>query len=275
MTHLSLFSGIGGIDIAAHWAGFTTVGFVEREPFCQKVLAKHWPEVPIFDDIRTFDATQFRGVDLVSGGFPCQDISQAGKQAGLSGERSGLWFEMLRVVAQARPAFVLAENVSALIGMGIDTCLAGLEAKGYTARALVLPASGVGAVHKRERCFIVAHSNDSERKGWNVGDESTRIAHAELTDARNATGYGFNDQELESLSIGHPRKIGTANSRSGDARNADCAGLEGQRPTGATSNDACDPSICGSSGQSRGRAGSLIEDGHFRVASGNLSLIHI
>ena len=147
MTHLSLFSGIGGIDLAAEWAGFRTVAFVERDKFCQKVLKKHWPEVPIYDDITTFDAEPFRGVDLVSGGFPCQDISAAGKQAGLSGERSGLWFEMLRVIEQARSAWVVAENVANLVSMGIDDCLLGLESAGYAARPVIVPASAVGAVH--------------------------------------------------------------------------------------------------------------------------------
>ena len=157
MTHLSLFSGIGGIDLAAEWAGFRTVAFVERDPFCQKVLAKHWPGVAIHNDIKSFDAKPFRGrLDLVSGGFPCQDISAAGKQKGLKGERSGLWYEMLRVVEQARPSWVLVENVANLVSMGIDDCLLGLESAGYTVRTFIVPACGVGAVHRRERCFIVA-----------------------------------------------------------------------------------------------------------------------
>lgn len=167
MTHLSLFSGIGGIDLAAEWAGFETVAFVEQNPFCQKVLAKNFPGIPIHDDIKRFDAESFRGtLDLISGGFPCQDISYAnpfGK--GLEGDRSGLWFEMLRVIEQARPAWVLVENVRNLISMGIDTCFLGMEALGYEVTALVVPACGAGAIHRRERVFIVAHSNDSMRQG--------------------------------------------------------------------------------------------------------------
>lgn len=159
-THISLFSGIGGDTMAAEWAGFTTVQFVERDPFCQKVLSKHWEGVPIHDDITTYDPTNIGRVDLLTGGFPCQDISCAGKQAGLSGERSGLWFEMLRVIAQVRPAWVVAENVAALIGMGIDTCLSGLENEGYTTRTVVLPACGVYANHRRYRVFIIAHAED-------------------------------------------------------------------------------------------------------------------
>lgn len=182
MTHLSLFSGIGGIDLAAHWAGFQTIQFVERDKFCQKVLAKHWPSVPIYDDITTFDATPFRGrVSLVSGGFPCQDISQANKtRTGLAGSRSGLWFEMLRVIEQSRPAWVVAENVRALLGMGIDVCLSGLEGVGYTTRTLVVPAAGVGAWHRRDRCFIVGADSDrsrSEQSEWAPASE--RELHAD------------------------------------------------------------------------------------------------
>lgn len=187
MQCLSLFSGIGGIELAAEWAGFRTVAFVEREPFCQKVLAKHWPGVPIYDDITTFDAEPFRGIDLVTGGFPCQDISAAGKQAGLSGERSGLWFEMLRVVAQARPVFVVAENVANLVSMGIDVCLSGLESEGYAARAVIVPACSVGAVHKRERCFIIARNSHYER--------CEELDNREPKESKNANGGYVADAE--------------------------------------------------------------------------------
>lgn len=162
MTHLSLFSGIGGIDLAAHWAGFETVAFVEKDPFCQKVLAKNFPGVPIYDDVSTFNGKQFAGVDLISGGFPCQDISSANKRAtGLDGARSGLWFQMLRIIDEAKPRWVVAENVRQLINMGIDVCLDGLENIGYETGAIVVPAAGVGAWHKRDRVFIVGANLDS------------------------------------------------------------------------------------------------------------------
>lgn len=165
MTHLSLFSGIGGFDEAARWAGFRTVQFVEQDPFCQKVLAKNFPGVPIHDDICTFDGERYRGTTtLISGGFPCQDISLAGKREGLAGDRSGLWFRMLEVIASVRPSWVVAENVGALISMGIDTCLSGLEAEGYAARAIIVPACGVGANHRRERVFIVAHAQGEQNR---------------------------------------------------------------------------------------------------------------
>lgn len=164
MTHLSLFSGIGGIDLAAHWAGFRTVQFVEQNPFCQKVLAKNFPGVPIHDDICTFDGERYRGTTtLISGGFPCQDISSAGKREGLAGDRSGLWFRMLEVIASVRPSWVVAENVANIYNLGVDACLDGLGALGYAARPIGVEASHAGAPFKGLRVFIVARSTTSER----------------------------------------------------------------------------------------------------------------
>lgn len=164
MTCVSLFSGIGGIDIAAHAAGFRTACFVERDRFCRAVLAHHWPGVPQFDDVVTFGsdhATEFVGAGLLHGGFPCQDISAAGLGAGLSGARSGLWFAMLDCINRIRPRFVLAENVGALRSRGIDTVLGGLESAGYAANAFVVAAEDMGAPHRRERVFIVGELADA------------------------------------------------------------------------------------------------------------------
>ncbi len=163
LTHLSLFSGIGGIDLAAEWAGFRTVAQVERDPFCQRVLAKHWPDVPRFDDVRavTNDALRGAGVGrptLVSGGFPCQPFSVAGQRRGAEDDRF-LWPEMCRIVSELRPDWMLGENVAGVISMALDDVLADLERIGYTCRAFAIPAAGVGAPHQRERCFIVAHTN--------------------------------------------------------------------------------------------------------------------
>lgn len=160
MKYLSLFSGIGGLDLAAHWVGFRPAAFVERDGFCQKVLAKHWPGTPIFDDVRTFNAAQFLGITLIIGGFPCQDISAAGKGAGLQGERSGLWFEYLRIIKECRPRFVVAENVFALLGRGLDRVLCDLEEAGYAVEALSVAASDLGAPHQRKRWFIVGERID-------------------------------------------------------------------------------------------------------------------
>lgn len=159
LTALSLFSGIGGLDIAAHAAGIETVGFCEIEPFAVKVLERRFPGVPIVDDVRKIRGCDW-SVDVVHGGFPCQDLSCAGKQKGLKGERSGLWYEMLRVIAECRPRFVLAENVRGAINLALDTVQSGMEGEGYEVRTLLLPAAAFGAPHKRERMFVVGVRKD-------------------------------------------------------------------------------------------------------------------
>lgn len=171
MTHLSLFSGIGGIDLAAHWAGFRTVAFVERDPFCQKVLAKHWPGVPIHDDVTTFDGRAFRGIDLVSGGFPCQPHSVAGKRKASRDERD-LWGELVRVLGETRPRWFLGENVPGLLssesGRFFGRVVDDLASLGYRVGWGVWGAAHVGACHLRKRVFIVANRDDVRPQG---GDE--------------------------------------------------------------------------------------------------------
>ncbi len=159
MTALSLFSGIGGLDIAAHAAGIETVGFCEIEPFAVKVLERRFPGIPIVDDVRKIRGCEW-SVDVVHGGFPCQDLSVAGKQKGLEGERSGLWYEMLRVIAECRPRFVLAENVRGAINLALDTVYSGLVGEGYKVYPYVIPASAVGTPHQRERLFVVGVRED-------------------------------------------------------------------------------------------------------------------
>lgn len=161
LTHLSLFSGIGGIDLAATWAGFTTIALCERDAFCQTVLRRHWPGVPIYADIADLTDAVVAGlgpIDLLSGGFPCQPFSNAGKRLGQADDRY-LWPEMRRVIAAARPGWVCAENVDDLVRLALDDVLVDLEALGYTGGAVVLPACAVGAPHIRERCFVVAHAD--------------------------------------------------------------------------------------------------------------------
>lgn len=157
-THVDLFTGIGGFTIAAGWAGFRTLAFCEIEPFCQRVLAKHWPYILNIPNIRDFDGTIFRGIDLLTGGFPCQPFSLAGKRRGTADDRA-IWPEMLRVIKEARPAWVLGENVVGILDMELDQVLLDLESIGYTARTFIIPACAVDAQHKRERIWVVANAN--------------------------------------------------------------------------------------------------------------------
>ena len=159
---LDTFSGIGGFSYAAEFlvGGYETTAFVEQNSFCQSILQKHWPKVPIYDDIKTF--TPKKGsADVICGGFPCQDISTAGKQAGIKeGTRSGLFYELMRVVRLVEPRFIILENVSAIVANGLDTVLGELAEAGFDAEWACISASNVGACHKRERWWLVAYTND-------------------------------------------------------------------------------------------------------------------
>lgn len=163
LTHLSLFSGIGGLDIAAEMAGMVTVGQCEWADYPTRVLERHWPDVPRWRDIRTligddfYERTGLRTVDVVSGGFPCQPFSCAGKRRGTEDDRY-LWPEMLRVIRELRPRWVVGENVAGIINMALDTVLADLEGEGYATGTLVLPACGVDAPHRRYRVAIVGYA---------------------------------------------------------------------------------------------------------------------
>lgn len=163
MTFGSLFAGIGGFDLGFERAGLTCKWQVEIDTFCQKVLAKHWPNVPRHDDVRTFPPSGDWSVDVICGGFPCQDISKAGRvtgvQRGIDGPRSGLWSEYIRVVREIRPRFVIVENTSALLNGGIGRVLGDLAENGFDAEWACIPASAIGAGHIRDRVFILAYAN--------------------------------------------------------------------------------------------------------------------
>jgi len=156
LTHIDLFSGIGGFALAAQRAGFQTEVFCEKDKFCQKVLKKHWSKTPIIPDVRDFDGTKWREATILTGGFPCQPFSQAGKRRGKDDDRY-LWPEMFRVISEARPAWVLAENVAGIINMALDQTLADLESEGYETRTFVIPALSLNAPHRRDRAWIIAH----------------------------------------------------------------------------------------------------------------------
>ena len=155
LRHLDLFSGIGGFALAAQWAGFTTIGFAEIDTFCSKVLHKHWPHIPNYGDVRNIrDMGQ---LDLITGGFPCQPFSLAGKKKGQDDARY-LWPYFRQIIRNHHPRFVVAENVLGLVNMGLDDIINDLEMCGYDVETFVIPACAVGAPHKRDRVWIVAYS---------------------------------------------------------------------------------------------------------------------
>jgi len=137
-------------------AGMETIAFCEIEPYCRRVLAKHWPDVKLYEDIRSLDATTITA-DLVCGGYPCQPFSQAGKRQGENDDRH-LWPEMFRIIRECRPSWVLGENVAGHISMGLDSVLSDLESQGYTCQTFVIPACAVNAPHRRDRTWVVGHA---------------------------------------------------------------------------------------------------------------------
>ena len=151
MNVLDLFSGIGGFSLGLERAGMETVAFCEFEPHAQKILAKHWPNIPIHDDVRTLDGKQYRGsIDVICGGFPCQDISIAGKNnGGINGERSGLWQEYKRLIKEIQPKYAIIENVSALLSRGLDVVLSDLAEIGYDATWTVIDTKYTGRPQRR------------------------------------------------------------------------------------------------------------------------------
>jgi DNA (cytosine-5)-methyltransferase 1 len=165
LRELALFAGAGGGILGGHLLGWRTVCAVEWEPYAASVLAQRQndgllPPFPIWDDVQTFDGKPWRGVvDVVSGGFPCQDISVAGKGAGISGKRSGMWSHMARIIGEVRPRFAFVENSPALLTRGLGAVLSDLASLGYDCKWTVLGAADVGAPHQRDRFWLAAHAN--------------------------------------------------------------------------------------------------------------------
>jgi len=160
LTHIDLFSGIGGFSLAAEWAGFKTIAFSEINEYASAVLRKHWPGVPNLGDIKAIDGTKLRGASLLTGGFPCQPYSSAGERRGEKDDRA-LWPEMLRVISESKPHWIVGENVTGFISMDLGRSVSDLEAVQYTvAPPFVIPACAIGADHGRDRVWIIAHSNE-------------------------------------------------------------------------------------------------------------------
>jgi DNA (cytosine-5)-methyltransferase 1 len=197
MKHLDLFSGIGGFALASRWAGIETVAFCEIEEFPRKVLQKNFPGVPIHHDIRELDGSKYAGIDIITGGYPCQPFSTAGKRKG-SDDHRHLWPEMFRVIKQAKPAWVVCENVDGHIANGLDSVCNDLESEAYEVQPLVIPACSVESPHIRNRVWIVANS---------VSNGGQRVmGGSRQTAATDAGEWG--QQNWESLQI-DPRSAKT------------------------------------------------------------------
>jgi DNA (cytosine-5)-methyltransferase 1 len=194
LTVGSLFSGIGGLDLGLERAGMQVLWQCEIDPYCRRVLEKHWPEVTRYDDIREITGDEVGYTDVLAGGFPCQDVSTAGKRAGIKeGTRSGLWAEYARLIGEIKPRWVIIENVPGLLsidaGRGMGTVLYDLAVRGYDAEWDCISAASVGALHRRDRIFIVAHARHlGGRNGFGgrpggdgagPGEASETMAHAD------------------------------------------------------------------------------------------------
>jgi DNA (cytosine-5)-methyltransferase 1 len=178
MTHASLFTGIGGFDLAAQWAGIDNIFQVEIDNFCIKILEKNFPNVKKYLDIKEFDGTEYTGrIDVLTGGFPCQPFSQAGQRKGNKDERA-LFPQMLRVIREVRPKWIVAENVSGILsihdGEYFEEISASLENEGYEVQSFIIPASAVNAPHRRDRVWIIANLQNAGTTGrfWKQGNDA-------------------------------------------------------------------------------------------------------
>ena len=203
----SLFAGIGGFDLGFERQGYDIRWQVENDEYCQRVLRKHWPLVERFHDVCDCGAWNLPPVDVITGGFPCQDVSDAGERAGIDGDRSGLWREMCRIISELRPQFALVENVPGLFVRGLDRVLGDLAEIGYDAEWQVISAADVGAPHLRKRVWIVAHPEGVQSNGGNDNREGIQRS-ASIPKSGNGSGE----------------------SHVGDSVRGGCSGLDGRGP---------------------------------------------
>jgi len=209
MTHGSLFSGIGGFDLASEWAGFTNLFNCEWEEFPRKVLKHHFPNAEQYEDIHDFDATKYNGrIDILSGGFPCQPFSVAGKRKGSEDERH-LWPEMLRIIRACEPRWIVGENVRGLVswsnGLVFQEVCADLEALGYSVQSFIIPACATGAPHRRDRVWIVAHNHNRDRT-------EERLQTGRQVDVYRIEG-NRNAPDTQRLRLEHTEKSGSVEER--------------------------------------------------------------
>ena len=223
MNHASLFSGIGGFDLAAEWMGWTNVFNCEWEEFPRQVLKHHFPNAIQHGDIKELDATAYAGrVDILTGGFPCQPYSLAGKRKGKEDERH-LWPEMLRVIRECAPRYVVGENVRGLVGWNgglvFEEVCSDLEALGYAVQPFLLPACGVGAPHRRDRVWFVAYAHD---KGRSDGHRQVQVADGKIRQrhdrAQPCDAGGGNASDTQRLRLEHGTESGSVSESKGETR---------------------------------------------------------
>jgi DNA (cytosine-5)-methyltransferase 1 len=196
---LDTFSGIGGFSYAAEKlvGGFETTQFIEIDPYCQKILKKHWPDVPIHDDITTYRAESY-SADVICGGFPCQSISTAGKGEGITEtSKSGMWFELIRTIRMVRPKYFILENVSAILANGLDIVLRDIYEAGYNAEWCCIPSSFVGACHQRDRWWLVAYPNCKQSSGTKSEIQAGRIFSSSSTRSEDVADSNSNGLQRE------------------------------------------------------------------------------
>lgn len=240
MTHASLFSGIGGFDLAAEWAGWTNLFNCEIDPFCQRVLKHHFPNAEQYTDIRSTDFTLWRGrIDVLTGGFPCQPFSVAGKRKGTDDERH-LWPEMLRAIREIRPRWIVGENVGGILswsgGLVFEQVCADLETEGYEVQPLVLPAAGVGAPHRRDRVWFVAHRADAGTESMSRSKERLHPAgyapNTDLNRRRHRAGQQVTRGELSRTSDYCPNGTARTTTEPKSHRQPSCSARQGQGQSG-------------------------------------------
>ena len=261
MKVLDLFSGIGGFSLGLEWAGMSTVAMCEKDPYCRKILAKHWPDLTIHEDIRNLDGKEYRNsIDLVAGGFPCQPFSVAGKRKGADDDRH-LWPEMLRVIKEAKPRWVIGENVFGFINMALDDVQADLEREHYEVRKFVLPAVAVDARHRRDRIILIAYSNSPAV--WNLperqaqGRDNLQASRQAIT-PHDGPSQSMANSYSEGLEIGqdlrenHEQELSPFE-RSGSERREDVANSHGTRG---------EAGLSGQESWQEGNSGELDHQGH-------------
>lgn len=226
MNHLDLFSGIGGFALAAQWMGWNTKAFCEKDPYCQKVLKKNFKDIPIHEDITTIP--RIGGIDIITGGFPCQPFSVAGKQKSKTDNRY-LWPSMLEVIKREKPAWVVGENVAGIVNLALDQVLTDLEAEDYATQSFVIPACAVNAPHRRDRVWIIAHAKST---GTGVDEQGIRRLPEPCSEGEERMGQedsralsnskGLHDRWLESRKSKRQIQESGISAESADVAHSNC-----------------------------------------------------